>query len=42
MPGRPLSEIQQMNLEHNGAEPHNDEENRNDEDTSEDDAEPLI
>ena len=33
MPGRPLSEIQQINLEHNLAEPDNDEENTNDADT---------
>ena len=42
MPGRPLSEIQQMNLERNGTEPHNDEENRIDADASEEDEEPLI
>ena len=42
MPGRPLSEIRQMNLERNGIEPHSDEENRNNADASADDIEPLI
>ena len=42
MPGRTLSEIQQMSREHNRAEPHNDEENTNDTDSSADETGPWI
>ena len=42
MPGRPLSEIQQMNMEHNQQLPDNNEENTNDADSLVDDTEPIL
>ena len=42
MPGRTLSEIQQLNRDYNRTKPQNDEENTNDTDSSADETEPWI